>query len=104
MTDLRQLVGLQYFRDRHRKTQGLTQVCLFLFQSHQAATEQILIHLTGQKQKTKWHCGFNSNSAFSHPILIVLCLLSSVHGTYINIELYLSKGQRGFALIILGQR
>lgn len=45
------LVGLKNLRDRHGHTQGLTQVSVLLFQSHQAASKEILVHLAQTSQK-----------------------------------------------------
>lgn len=45
------LVGLKNLRDRHRHTQGLTQVSVLLFQSHQAASKEILVHLAPTHQR-----------------------------------------------------
>lgn len=47
------LVGLQDLRDRHRQTQSLAQVSVLLFQSHQAAPKEILVHLAQENKTSK---------------------------------------------------
>lgn len=51
------LVGLQNLRDRHGQTQSLAQVSVLLFQGHQAAPKEILVHLAEERknQQTQKH-------------------------------------------------
>lgn len=83
------LVGLENLRDRHRQTQSLTQVSVLLFQSHQAASKEILVHLAHEKkqQTHRWRQ------------LIRGCFEWLMGKRQSN----LSKWQRSLALIILCQ-
>lgn len=79
------LVGLQNLRHRHRQTQSLAQVRVLLLQSHQAAPEEVLVHLAEENKSNK----LTKEAA------------AALDGR--RRRPHLSKGQRGLTLVILCQ-